>query len=167
LAGQIEAGYRFQLPDTAGLPGSAGLTPYAALQVQSFHTPDYSETAASGSQAFALSYDARTSTSAYTELGVRADRSFLLESDTIVTLRAGIAWGHVESSDEIVNVAFQSLPDSGFTIQGAEIGEDSLRLSAGAEIKLVGGFGVAATFDTALAGNSQTYAGRGQISYSW
>ena len=61
VGGRIEGGYRFAIPGVFDSSGF-GLTPYAALQVQAFHTPSYSEIAASGSPIFALAYDAHTTT---------------------------------------------------------------------------------------------------------
>jgi len=61
VGGRIEGGYRFAIPGVFDSRGF-GVTPYAALQVQAFHTPSYSEVAASGSSTFALAYDAQTTT---------------------------------------------------------------------------------------------------------
>ena len=49
-----------------------GVTPYAALQAQSFRTPGYSETDATGG-GFALAYNRRTGTDTRSELGARFD----------------------------------------------------------------------------------------------
>src|SRR5262249_8686597 len=54
LGGRVEGGYRFAT-------WYGGVTPYAAIQVQSFHTPGYSEVDGSGG-GFALAYNARTGT---------------------------------------------------------------------------------------------------------
>ena len=49
---------------------SVGFTPYAALQLQGFFTPSYSEAATAGSiQALALAYDQRTAVASRVELG--------------------------------------------------------------------------------------------------
>ena len=50
-----------------------GITPYAAMQAQSFRTPGYSETDATGG-GFALAYNSRTGTDTRSELGARFDR---------------------------------------------------------------------------------------------
>jgi outer membrane autotransporter protein len=167
IAGQIETGYRFLLPDLAGLPSSTGITPFAGLQVQDFHTPGYSETAASGSQALALTYDANRTTSVRTELGVRADHSVMLHDDSILTLRGGASWLHLEQSDAMRNVAFQSLPGYGFTVRGADANADAVRLMAGADIGLVSGFTVGAAADVILSEDSQIYTGKVRLAYSW
>ena len=75
FGGRIESGYRFAMPPVPGWFGQYGITPYAALQMQSFHTPSYSESAANGSL-FALGYEARTTRTTRTELGqpVRLER---------------------------------------------------------------------------------------------
>ena len=63
---RIEGGYRY-----AVLP-TLGVTPYAALQAQDFHTPSYSETDITGG-GFGLSYAAMNATDVRTELGARFD----------------------------------------------------------------------------------------------
>ncbi len=55
LAGRAESGWRFGTP-------FAGITPYGAVQIVSLDLPGFSETATSGSNAFALSYSGRTDT---------------------------------------------------------------------------------------------------------
>ena len=49
------------------------MTPYAALQAQSFRTPSYNETDVTGG-GFALSYNGHTATDTRSELGARFDR---------------------------------------------------------------------------------------------
>ena len=51
-AARGEAGYRYAVPVTGYI---IGVTPYAALQVQDFHTPGYSETDLTGG-GFGLTY---------------------------------------------------------------------------------------------------------------
>ena len=121
IGGRIEGGYRFALPGAMGWPGQYGLTPYAAGQVQVFHTPTYSEHAVSGSSVFALTYDARTATTLRTELGAWLDWSSPIDHHTTVVLRTRAAWAHDEWSSPSINARFQSLPGSAsFTVVGAE-----------------------------------------------
>ena len=68
-AARGEAGYRYAVP----LPGYIiGVTPYAALQVQDFHTPGYSETDLTGG-GFGLTYASVNATDTRSELGARFD----------------------------------------------------------------------------------------------
>src|SRR6202008_2418809 len=67
FGGRIEGGYR-----VAVTPAS-GITPYAAAQVQSFHTPFYQQTDATGG-GFGLAFNARTATDTRSEIGSRFDQ---------------------------------------------------------------------------------------------
>ena len=70
--GRFEGGYRF------ALMSASGVTPYAAVQAQAFHTPAYSETDLSGG-GFALSYGAMNATDTRSELGARFDSLQMVE----------------------------------------------------------------------------------------
>jgi outer membrane autotransporter protein len=167
FGGRIESGYRFAIPGVLGWPGQYGITPYAAGQVQTFRTPSYSEGAASGSSIFALTYNARTTTTARTELGARFDWSMPINYDTMVTLRARAAWAHDYWSSPDITASFQALPGASFTVTGAAPARDLLLASAGAEIGYRNGFSLAAWFDGEFAGQSQKYAGTGRLRYTW
>ncbi|MCX5496173.1 ice-binding family protein [Kaistia dalseonensis] len=167
VAGQIETGYRFAMPAIKGLPGDGWLTPYAALQVQAFYAPSYSETAANPASLFALDYDAQTTTTTYTELGARIGRTFLIDQDSLLTLRGRLAWAHDNWSNDTVATNFLSLPGVGFTVVGATPVADSLLVTLGADVQLAGGFSFGASLDGKLASEAQTYAGTGRLSYNW
>ena len=78
--GRIESGYRFAT-------WYGGVTPYAAIQAQSFRTPGYSETDTTGG-GFALAYNSRTGTDTRSELGTRFDRVLALYTNAVLSLRA-------------------------------------------------------------------------------
>ncbi|MDP3689741.1 ice-binding family protein [Bradyrhizobium sp.] len=166
VAGRIEGGYRFAIPGVYGLPGF-GFTPYAALQMQAFRTPSYSETAVSGSSMFALDYQAHTTTTIRTELGAWVDRSMPLTSWAALSLRGRAAWAHDHWSDTSMTAGFQSLPGSSFTVIGATPVKDSLLVSAVAEVSFRNGISVAGKFDTEQAAHSQTYVGTARLRYAW
>jgi uncharacterized protein with beta-barrel porin domain len=166
VGGRIEGGYRFAIPGVVGWSGF-GFTPYAAVQVQAFRTPSFSEHAVSGSSVFALAYDARTTTTTRTELGAWFDRAIALDNGAVLTLHTRAAWAHDHSSDPTASVAFQSLPGSAFTVNGAVPATDSALLSAGAWLRLASGVSVGAKFDGEFATHSQTYAGTGVLRYTW
>ena len=160
FGGRVESGYRFDVPFVS-------ITPYAALQMQQFRTPSYSETATSGSGAFALTYDAKSTTSTRTELGVWLDKMIALDRGNALAIRTRAAWAHDHSSDGSVSAAFQTLPGSSFTTTGAGAVPNSALLSAGAEIRLASGMSFGAKFDGEFARRSQTYAGTGTVRYVW
>jgi outer membrane autotransporter protein len=167
IGGRIEGGYRFAIPGMSHWPGRYGFTPYAAGQAQAFRTPSYSESAVSGSSAFALAYDARTTDTDRTELGAWFDWSNLLDYGTTLSLRARAAWAHDYWSAPNVTAMFVALPGSSFTVTGAAPASDSLLASAGAEIGLWNGFSLAGWFDGEFADQSRKYAGTGRLRYTW
>jgi uncharacterized protein with beta-barrel porin domain len=168
IAGRIEGGYRFVMPNIFGLPGYGWITPYAALQVQAFYTPSYDESAASGSPVFALTYAAHTTTMTRTELGVWTTRTIALNNDAILVLRTRTAWAHDDWSNPSTTAMFLSMPGSGFfTVNGATPTSDSLLFLAGAEIKFNNGVSVGGWFDSEFAQRSQTYAGTARLRYTF
>ena len=159
FGGRVESGYRF-----ATIYG--GLTPYAAIQVQSFHTPSYSETDLNGGGE-ALAFSSRNAHDTRTELGGRFDRLLLLDPTAALTLRARLAWAHDSISDPTLASVFQTLPGSDFIVGGATLAKNSALTSAGAELRLANGVTLLAKFDGEFASHSSTYAGTGAIRYRW
>lgn len=166
IGGRLEGGYRFAIP-SMGWPGQSGLIPYAAVQVQAFRTPSYSETALSGASVFALSYDARTITTTRTELGTWLDWSMPIDYGTRLTLLGRAAWAHDNWSAPNITAGFQALPGSIFVVAGAAPATDLALVSAGVEIGFRNGFSVGARFDGEFAENSTKYSGMGRLRYTW
>jgi uncharacterized protein with beta-barrel porin domain len=174
-AGRLEGGYRFVVPAPflaspasggGGLGwGAIGITPYAAIQTQDFHTPAYSETDLT-SGGFGLSYAAMNGTDARSELGARFDDPTLLGAMPLI-LRARLAWAHDWASNPALNASFESLPGTGFTVNGAPIPHDSALTSAGAELFFTPNWSFLAKFDGEFASGSQIYAGTGTLRCTW
>jgi autotransporter-associated beta strand protein len=159
FGGRVETGYRFGVP-------VAGVTPYAAIQAQSFRTPGYSEVDGSGG-GFGLAYNSRTGTDTRSELGSRFDHVAAFNRDALLTLRARLAWAHDWVSNPALAAAFQALPGTGFIVNGATPAKDSALVSTGAELRLVNGVTLLAKFDGEFASHSSTYGGTGTFRYSW
>jgi uncharacterized protein with beta-barrel porin domain len=159
---RLEGGYRFAVPVNRN---AIGLTPYAAIQVQDFHTPSYSETDVTGG-GFGLSYNAMDGTDTRSELGGRFDDLTALCALPLV-LRAKLAWAHDWASNPALNPAFESLPGASFTVNGAPIPQDSALTSAGAQLFFAPNWSVLAKFDGEFASGSQLYAGTGTLRYTW
>jgi uncharacterized protein with beta-barrel porin domain len=168
VAGRIEGGYRFAVPDVGGWPGHGWFIPYAALQVQAFYTPSYAENAASGSSSvFALNYAAQTTTDTRTELGAWYDRTIALDNGAMLALRTRMAWAHDDWSGVAITAGFQALAGTSFTVSGALPSANSLLASAGAEIGLRNGFSVGCWFDSEIAERAQIYGGNARLRYSF
>ena len=127
-AARVEAGYR-----AAVLP-MVGVTPYAAVQAQAFHTPSYSETDLSGA-GFGLSYNAMNATDTRTELGARFDDLVIAGSMPLV-VRARLAWAHDWVSNQSLDAVFQALPGASFVVNGAAVPANSALATAGAELHM-------------------------------
>jgi uncharacterized protein with beta-barrel porin domain len=173
-AARLEGGYRFVLP-APSLPSPAsggglgwgliGVTPYAAIQAQNFHSPAYSETDLTAG-GFGLSYNAMNGTDTRSELGGRFDDLTAIGAMPLI-LRARVAWAHDWVSNPALNASFESLPGTAFTVFGAPIPHDSALTSAGAQLFFTPNWSFLAKFDGEFASGSQTYAGSGTLRYSW
>ena len=167
---RFEGGYRFtlSLPSPAsggGLGWGLGVTPYGALQAQDFQTPSYSESDTTGG-GFGLSYNAMNATDVRTELGARFDDPTLLYGKPLI-LFGRVAWAHDFVSNPALSAAFESLPGSTFTVNGAPIPNDSALTTAGAQFFLASNWSLIAKFDGEFANGSQTYGGSGTLRYTW
>ncbi|MBX9841755.1 MAG: autotransporter outer membrane beta-barrel domain-containing protein [Xanthobacteraceae bacterium] len=161
VGGRIETGWRFLAPG-----GAVGVTPYAALQVQAFFLPGYTETAASGSGQFALAFDRRTTTTTRSELGAWFDTRQMTGNGP-VNLFSRLAWAHDWRSDDSVTAAFQSLGGSSFIVNGAAPPGDVGLVTAGIEAKATKAITVTAKFDGEFADGYQSYAGTGTVKFTW
>jgi autotransporter-associated beta strand protein len=161
-AGRLEGGYRFAAPVAHN---AIGVTPYAAIQVQNFHTPAYSETDLTAG-GFGLTYAAMNGTDTRGELGARFDDHTAFNAMPLI-LRARAAWAHDWVSNPALNASFQALPGAGFTVFGAPIPHDSALTSAGAQLFFTPNWSLLGKFDGEFAKGSQTYAGTGTLRYTW
>ena len=161
---RVETGYRLPPPFPNG-GGRFGATPYAALQTQWFHTPNYSETDLTGG-GFGLSYNAMTATDTRSELGARFDDRATV-NDMPLILRARAAWAHDWVTNPTPAAVFQALPGANFIVNGATPPKNSALASAGAELHLTAKWSLTAKFDGEFAAGSQTYAGTGTLRYTW
>jgi uncharacterized protein with beta-barrel porin domain len=167
---RFEGGYRFilSLPSAASGGGSGwgfGVTPYGAVQAQDFQTPSYSESDTTGGS-LGLSYNAMNATDVRTELGARFDDPTLLCGKPLI-LFGRLAWAHDFVSNPALSAAFEALPGSTFTVNGAPIPNDSALTTAGAQFFLASNWSVIAKFDGEFAPGSQTYGGSGTLRYTW
>lgn len=162
LSARGEAGHRFISP----VAGGVGITPYAAGQVTTIFLPNYAETVLSGANTFALAYAARDVTATRSELGLRTDKSFALDS-AILTLRGRAAWAHNFDPDASVNATFQTLPGASFAVNGAAQSRNVALTSASAELRWLSGWSLAGTFEGEFSDRTRSYAGKGVVRYSW
>jgi outer membrane autotransporter protein len=159
LGGRLESGYRFAT-------WYGGVTPYAAIQAQSFHTPGYAETDVTNG-GFGLAYNSRTGSDTRSELGGRFDRALAVYANAVLSFRGRLAWAHDWVSDPTLAAAFQTLPGASFLVNGATPAKDSALTTVGAEYRLANGVTLLGKFDGEFAAHSSTYAGTGTVRYAW
>ena len=165
-AARIESGFRVAMPLTGTSPAMAiGITPYAALQAQLFHTPAYGETDATGG-GFGLSYGAMDGVDTRSELGARFDNVQMIGQMPLL-LRGRIAWAHDWVENPALNAVFQALPGAAFTVNGAPLPKDSGLASASAELRVNENWSAGLKFDGEFAAGAHTYAGTGTLRYAW
>ena len=161
-SGRLEGGYRFVMPWMNGI----GITPYAAGQFTTFDLPAYAESVVSGANTFALAYGSKSVTATHSELGLRTDKSFAMQS-AILTLRGRFAWAHDFNTDRAASVTFQTLPGASFVVNGAAPARDAALTTASAEMKWLNGFSLAGTFEGEFSNVTRSYAGKGVARYQW
>jgi uncharacterized protein with beta-barrel porin domain len=160
-SGRVEGGYRFVTPWMA-----MGITPYAAGQFTTFDLPAYAEQAITGTNTFALAYGSRSVTDTRSELGIRTDKSYAMQS-AILTLRTRFAWAHDFNPDRNIAATFQTLPGASFVVGGAAQSHDAALTTASLEMKWLNGWSTAATFEGEFSNVTRSYAGKGVVRYQW
>ena len=63
--------------------------------------------------------------------------------------------------------AFQELPGSSFTVNGAALPKNSALTPAAAELHITSSWTAVAKFDGGFGAGSQTYGGTGTFRYTW
>jgi len=163
--GRLEGGYR--LP-TEWL--MVRWTPYAAFQGQSFHTPNYGETATTGSNQFALNFASRTATAYRGELGLRTDKVLAVDGGgDQLNLFGKIAYARDEISNPALAANFTALGVGAapFTVYGARPSRDLALSTSGVEWRLSNGVSLMVKADSEWGDRSHTYTGTGRIRYTW
>jgi subtilase-type serine protease len=156
VAGRVEGGYRFDVAYYYGI------TPYAAVQVQSVHTPGYTEVASAGAGGTAQTFASQDTTSTRTELG-----SWLDTRVNAVLFRGRAAWLHEYNNDVSITGGFAAFPSPNFVVTGARRPGDAALLSGMLEAPLWSNVTISARADAELASHATTWSGQGIIRYVW
>lgn len=155
LSGRIEAGWRVST-------AFAGVTPYAAAQAISYRLSAYAEQGAGGPGSFALTYEGRDVAATRSELGLRFDRSVVLDG-ALLTLHGRAAWAHNFDTERALVATFQALPGIGFLVNGAAQAPEAALVSAGAEMSWLGGYSLSVSFEGEFSDTMAAYAGKGRF----
>lgn len=154
---RLETGYRYV--------AAIAVTPYAALQMQDFSTPSFSETDLGGGNN-AVAYSARNSIDTRSEFGARFDNIRVVNGMPLL-LSARTGWAHDWITNPLVEGAFELLPTANLAVSPATPPHDSALVSASAELHITSAIWVIGQFYSELAASAQTYAGSASLRYSW
>jgi autotransporter-associated beta strand protein len=166
--GRFETGYAFPA-------GTVSITPYAAIQAQSFKTPTYSEVDTAKGD-FGLTYNGQTSSDTRTELGARFDVLTPVGEKSQLVLGLRAAWAHdmfgAPGMNATFNAALQpgALPgaNTSFAVNGAMPGKDAGLISLSAKMLVSSHLSFDAKFDGGEFSNgSQTYGVSGAVRIVW
>lgn len=162
FGGRLEGGYR--LPAAVAF----NITPYAAVQAQTFHSPAYRENGMLGApDPFALMFNAQSATVVRTELGSRFDQMFAQAGAGTIDLFGRVAWAHGWQSNPDLAASFIGLPAATFVVNGAAPPSNLALLTAGAEWRWRTGWSVMAKLDGEFASSLKTYAGTVSLKHTW
>jgi len=157
IAAHIEAGYHIGM-----------FTPFAGLRAQSFKTPAYSETTTLGSSSsYALRYDAHTTRSLRSELGVAMKWTVDTAGASVAAFGVRASWMHEFASNDPSMTSFQNIPGLSFPVAGAIRDRDSLVLAANARVTSRNGVYVDAAINTEFSRNSKDFGGSLTMGYNW
>src|SRR6516162_6440785 len=154
-------------PPTSKAPNRpySGITPYAAIQGQSFHTPGYRDRRHRQWLCTRVRLERRDR---YPE---RVGRALRPGVGDLPKRRAGavgrVAWAHDWVSDPTLTPLFQTLPGASFIVNGATLAQNSALGSVGGELRFANGIMLLAKFDGEFASHSSTYGGTGTLRYRW
>ena len=157
IGGRYETGARFNWG-----------TPYVALQDTLFELPAYKESATAGTAAFALDYAAHSSNLANLELGLRQNFDIPVSRSWSVRFTDRLALSETLSGGGLkTDAAFADLPDSSFSVQGAQADKSALLVALGLGLHNNHGTSFDIRFDSRSGSTSQSYTGMAGVNFTW
>lgn len=123
------------------------LKPYAEAAYVARRAGSFREDGTAG-----LRGGAQTDHNGATTLGLDAARTWAFDNGQSLTLEGGLGWRHaVGGTDTGRTLSFRDAPDADFTIQGAPIARDALKLNLGAGFDMGDGVKLSVQYDATLA----------------
>lgn len=156
IAARIEAGLHMGI-----------FTPFIGLRAQSVRMKGFSETVDMGSSSYALQYEAHTSTSIRSELGVEMQWPANTNGHQNATFGVRAAWARELASHRANSASFINAAGVSFPVTGATRDRDSLVLAASATLADNNGLSVVAGIRTEHSRNSNEYSGSLTLGYRW
>lgn len=146
--------------------GGFTVSPIAALQIQSVHTPNFRETNSFTGAAAGVTGRSHTNTALRSDLGLRITSVTMLGGRK-TTLFTEIAWAHYFQRDVTFAASLTGIANTNFVIEGARSNRDAALFSAGADIQLTPTLTLGGRFDASASGNTTSFAGSGMLRASF
>ncbi|MBS0249134.1 MAG: autotransporter domain-containing protein [Proteobacteria bacterium] len=159
LTARVELGRRYVLH-------GFGVTPFVGLSTDTLFLPSYTESAASGSSQFALSYESHRASATRGEFGARLDRVVSVGGQRF-NLRGKAAWAHEWAAGREATATFVGLSGATFTIYGTGLAADAALVSVGADLELGPGWMVSSNYEGEFSRRSAANAGKLGVRYRW
>lgn len=168
FGGRVEVGRPFELTDP-GAVSRYSVSPFAALQPMTLWTPGYAEssvTATGSPGAFALTYQAQSTTSLPLFLGAQFDASTEVKARPL-NAWFRLAWVHEFLTSRSVTAGFNVLPGTSFTVDGAQAASNAARVDLGAKYAVGSQTYLFANGSAELSYRGQAIAGTVGLRFTW
>ena len=160
LGGRLQAAY--EIFNANGFT----ISPFAVLQVQSVHTPNFREINGLTGLGAGVNGLGRTNTALRSELGIKGTAVTIVGGRRL-TLFTELGWGHDYLRDMTFAATLSSVPSAGFVVAGARQDRDVGLFSAGFDYQLTPNTVLGGRFDGSASSNARTYAGSASVRMSF
>jgi uncharacterized protein with beta-barrel porin domain len=157
---RLETGYRMDL-------GGVQFSPFAALQLSSFHMNGSTESADVTSGDLALHYKGRTINSVPLSLGAQFDTRIELGGNAYFSPYVRAAWVHEFSNKRSVEAGFTAAPGYEFVVHGAAQARNSAQVEAGFNVQIETGLSLYGKVTGNFSGSDHDVSGSGGLRLRW
>ncbi|MBB6261993.1 outer membrane autotransporter protein [Paenochrobactrum gallinarii] len=157
---RLETGYRMDL-------GGVQVTPFAALQLSSFHMNSSTEYADITGGDLALYYKSRTIHSVRLSLGAQVDTRIDLGDNAHFSPYLRAAWVHEFANKRSVEAGFITAPGYEFVVHGAAQPRNSAQLEAGFNLQIETGLSLYGKVTGSFSGSNHDVSGSGGLRLRW
>lgn len=162
VAANLEAGYAMRMADVA-------VTPFAGIGVSRYTADGYQETsqAAGNLGPLGLSVAGVRADSVPLSLGVRVAGEDMHPLGWRISRTGTIAWVHEFSTDRTVQASLAAIPGTAFTVTGAGIDRDILRVNAGLSVQFSPNFSIGGEIGAERGAHTQNASAMGHMRWTW
>ena len=147
--------------------GGVQFSPFATLQLSSFHMNDSTESADVTRGDLALYYKSRTINSVPLSLGAQFDTRIELGENAYFSPYVRAAWVHEFSNKRSVEAGFTAAPGYEFVVHGAAQARNSSQMEAGFHVQIDTGLSLYGKMTGNFLGSDHDVSGSGGLRLRW